>query len=144
MIMFRSSCGMFSSETCLMATKSPFSRSSPLYTRPYAPFPISSPSICRRAPQRGRVGERSPSPKNSQHETRITPGIQGVGTEDPHVFVVERLGFVELRIMLPRRHLVAPPPKLGAGRGRGGRISSHRRRVRGSCELARRGPFSSP
>uniref|UniRef100_A0A0A9EIE6 Uncharacterized protein n=1 Tax=Arundo donax TaxID=35708 RepID=A0A0A9EIE6_ARUDO len=45
MIMLRSSCGMFSSETCLMATKSPFSRSSPLYTRPYAPFPISSPSM---------------------------------------------------------------------------------------------------
>lgn len=45
MIMLRSSCGIFSRETCLIATKSPFSKSKPLYTRPYAPFPISSPSI---------------------------------------------------------------------------------------------------
>jgi hypothetical protein len=62
--MLRSSCGMFSSETCLMATKSPFSRSSPLYTRPYAPFPISSPSICTRA-RENTVSARSAPPKKS-------------------------------------------------------------------------------
>lgn len=72
--MLRSSCGMFSSETCLMATKSPFSRSSPLYTRPYAPFPISSPSICTRA----RAGALS--------ESRITPKFAAKKHEFPWIW----------------------------------------------------------
>mmetsp|Transcript_15398 Transcript_15398/g.47888 ORF Transcript_15398/g.47888 Transcript_15398/m.47888 type:complete len:224 (+) Transcript_15398:2211-2882(+) len=44
MMVLSSSLGMFSSDTCLMATMSPFCRSTPLNTRPYAPLPISSPS----------------------------------------------------------------------------------------------------
>ena len=90
-----------------MATKSPFSRSSPLYTRPYAPFPISSPSICARA-RTSTVSDRSAPPKKNSDRTKHEfPRIRGGKREGTHVFVVKRLGFVELRIVLPRRHLVA-------------------------------------
>jgi len=61
-----------------------------------------------------------------------------------HVFVVERLGFVELRIVLPRRHLVASSvarawaPAAAAGAG-GSAVTGG-----GAESLAssRRGPFS--
>lgn len=85
MMMLRSSCGMFSNDTCLMATKSPFSRSSPLYTRPYAPFPISSPCICTGPhppppppPCTQSVSETKP--KINTTRTRIPPGSEAVGS----------------------------------------------------------------
>lgn len=45
MMMLRSSCALLCKGTCSIATKSPFSKSKPLHTRPYAPFLISCPSI---------------------------------------------------------------------------------------------------
>lgn len=82
--MLRSSCGMFSSETCLMATKSPFSRSSPLYTRPYAPFPISSPSICTRA-RAGAVSESRITPKFAATEHEFRPDLRREARESSRI-----------------------------------------------------------
>jgi hypothetical protein len=138
MIMLRSSCGMFSSETCLMATKSPFSRSSPLYTRPYAPFPISSPSICKRADRSGDLvrGAR-PTSKFTAPEQKFDPDPrpQGRGSSRICCRASWICGTAHYAALTPSRHLLRDRAPAAAG---GGRISSHRWWASGSCEIVAR------
>lgn len=137
--MLRSSCGMFSSETCLMATKSPFSRSSPLYTRPYAPFPISSPSICTRA-RAGAVSESRITPKFAATEHEFRPDLRREARESSRICCRASwiCGTAHCAASTPYRRLLRDRAPGAAGRGGGRRISSHRRRCRVSRELVAR------
>ena len=137
--MLRSSCGMFSSETCLMATKSPFSRSSPLYTRPYAPFPISSPSICTRAGA-GAVSESKITPKFAATKHEFRPDLRRKARESSRICCRASwiCGTAHCAASTPYRRLLRNRAPGAAGRGGGGRISSHRLRCRLSRELVAR------
>jgi hypothetical protein len=118
MIMLRSSCGMFSSETCLMATKSPFSRSSPLYTRPYAPFPISSPSICKRADRSGDLVRSPPDLKIHSTGTKIRPGSEATGSRILTYLLSSVLDLWNCALCCLDA-ISSPPPRQGPGRGGG-------------------------
>jgi hypothetical protein len=123
----------------LMATKSPFSRSSPLYTRPYAPFPISSPSICTHAGP-GTVSESKITPKFAATEHEFPPDLSREARESLRICCRASwiCGTAHCAASTPYRRLLLHRAPGAAWRGGGGRISSHRRRCRVSRELVAR------